>query len=161
MGAGNYRPITRATTMQGQPPLLQELYYGRDAENFYLRIDFCKQPPALPDKSTLRLGIQTADHSTGVLVTFSQPSPEGKISCSLRLEQESAASGPLGETGLNQAALGHAVMGRILEIKLGLGVLGINPDLPFEFQTSLWQESLPLESLPLDGWLSVPVPSSA
>jgi len=148
MGAGNYCPITRATTMHGQAPILQELYYGRDTEHFFLRIDFFKPPAEFLDGITLRLGIRCGECSHEVIVSFSRNQADTTFTCQLRLEQESSAAQPLGQ----------ATLSRILEIGLSLEALGIKPHQTFEFQASLWLESLPLESLPLEGWLAVPVP---
>jgi hypothetical protein len=61
----------------------------------------------------------------------------------------------LSETALLQS---QAALERIFELQLKLAALGVPSDQPFEFQVSLWRENLPLESLPLDGWLTVPVP---
>ena len=37
--------------------------------------------------------------------------------------------------------------------------LGIPPeDKPFEFQVTVWESDFPVESFPLEGWLTVPVP---
>jgi hypothetical protein len=148
MGAGLYSPVTRASTMHGQPPLLRELHYGRDAENFFLRIDFFDEAPKLLDKDYFRLSIRKDDRSLGLLVSLSR-SPEGKVSCAVRPERE------LSETALLQS---QAALERIFELQLKLAALGVPSDQPFEFQVSLWRENLPLESLPLDGWLTVPVP---
>jgi alpha-amylase/alpha-mannosidase (GH57 family) len=160
MGAGNYRPITRATTMQGQPPVLQELYYGRDSEHFFLRIDFFDQPPDALDKMSLRLGIRTDDCAADVVVSFLRQA--GEIVCSVSRDHVSsvpaAAGGPASEqTVADQIPVGQAALRKILEIEVRLDAIAIPADTPFEFQASLWQESLPLESLPLDGWLPVPV----
>src|SRR3990172_8008207 len=88
MGAGNYRPITRATTMHGQPPILRELFYGRDSERFFLRIDFCKEPPDSLEKISLRLGIRNGDKSSNVVVNFSRDDASGRPTCQLSTEQE-------------------------------------------------------------------------
>ena len=148
MGAGNYRPITRATTMHGQPPILRELFYGRDSERFFLRIDFCKEPPDSLENISLRLGIRNGDKSSDVAVNFSRDAATGRLTCQLSTEQELPAG----------ASVGQAALGKILELELNLAALGIPAAESFEFQVSVWQERLPLESLPLEGWLSVPVP---
>jgi len=147
MGAGNYRPITRAATMHGQPPLMQELYYGRSADRFYLRIDFVQHPPEAIENLSLRLGIRDAERSRQVVLGFHRDAANGSITCSMRTDHAL----PTG------ASLGQAVLKKILELEVSLEALEIQTSQPFEFQVSIWQEHLPLESLPLEGWLRVPI----
>jgi alpha-amylase/alpha-mannosidase (GH57 family) len=40
MGAGRYRTDNRSGAMHGPQPLVRDLYYGADANNLYLRLDF-------------------------------------------------------------------------------------------------------------------------
>ena len=147
MGAGNYRPVTRATTMQGQPPILQELYYGRNSEKFFLRIDFCEHPPESLEKISLRVCIRNAMRSTEAVLSFSRETSDSPIQC--RLTSDHATH--------SRSVLGQAALGRVLELELNLTAMGVRSDHPFEFQVSVWQERLPLESLPIEGWLTVPV----
>ena len=42
---------------------------------------------------------------------------------------------------------------RILEARLSLAALGITPGQPVHFQLSLWQDGLPMDALPPQGWL--------
>jgi alpha-amylase/alpha-mannosidase (GH57 family) len=44
MGAGHYRIDTRSGAMHGPRELVRDLYYGADAKNFYLRLDFEGDP---------------------------------------------------------------------------------------------------------------------
>ena len=134
--------------MQVHPPILRELFYGRDSERLFLRIDFCKEPPDSLENISLRLGIRNGDKSSDVVVNFSRDDASGRPTCQLSTEQELPAG----------ASAGRAALGKILELEVNLGVLGIPQAESFEFQVSVWQERLPLESLPLEGWLSVPVP---
>jgi alpha-amylase/alpha-mannosidase (GH57 family) len=156
MGAGIYSPITRATTMHGQAPLLHELYYGRNATNFYLRVDFTSPPSGLSDKVALRIGLREREHSRSAVVRFAKeealpPSQTATAGKAVLLQAEPAAA--------DSPSIGEAWCGKILEVALNLQALGISADRAFQFQVSLWQEGLPLESLPLDGWLSVPEPA--
>jgi hypothetical protein len=147
MGAGLYSPTTRTSTMQGQAPLLRELHYGRDSENFFLRIDFFDRAQELLDRDHFRVSIRQEDRSLSLLVSLSR-NPEGKFRCAVRPEPDRPEAAPL----QSQAALE-----KIFELQVKLATLGVPADQPLEFQVSLWRENLPLESLPLDGWLTIPV----
>ena len=149
MGAGLYSPIQRAAAMHGQPTLLRQLYYGRDAENFYLRVDFHDPAGGSPDNIKLRIGFRGAA-SPAVIVSFARPGPEKAIACEIRPEEGVLALA---------APLAEAALGRILEIRLSLRAMGLGTELPFDFQVTVWQNNLPIETLPLEGWLAVPVPA--
>ena len=167
MGAGFYSPVVRATTMHGQAALMQDLYYGRNEARLFLRIDFSKPAWQLPEKVSLRVAVHEGEHSATVVVGFStkpelqQPGSttdraddaedraQRILTCTLRRDperQEAASADPLGE----------AACGKILEAALNLKALGIAPERTFQVQVTLWQDDLPLESLPLEGWLSIP-----
>jgi alpha-amylase/alpha-mannosidase (GH57 family) len=148
MGAGNYRPVTRAATMHGQAPLLKELYFGRGTERFYLRIDFVETPPPSLEDITLRLGLRHAKGVRELALRFARDAESQAVACNLSAEQELPAG----------TSPGQAVLKKILELEIHLAALEIPLDQPFEFQVSLWKEHLPLESLPLQGWLTVPLP---
>jgi hypothetical protein len=55
------------------------------------------------------------------------------------------------------SALGQAAFDKVLELRLSLSTLGLPTDQLFEFQVTLWENNLPIETLPLEGWLAVPI----
>jgi hypothetical protein len=55
--------------------------------------------------------------------------------------------------------MGEAALRKVLEVRLGLAALGVRAEQPLEFQFALWEDNLPAETLPLEGWLVVPVPA--
>lgn len=149
MGAGVYSPIVRDFAMHGQPTRMRELYYGRNAENFFLRIDFFDAALPAPETRKLQIGLRGAA-VPALLVDLSRSGQE-TVPCKMGLEEEVVGS---------VVPSGEAALGRILELRLSLKDVGLPPDKPFEFQLTLWENDLPLETLPLEGWLAVPVPES-
>jgi hypothetical protein len=146
MGAGNYRPVSRAATMHGQPPLLNQLFYGRNTGRFFLRIDFVQPLPEAIETVSLRLKFRHADKFEEIEMRVFRDAPDGDITRGLH-------SGGLTQGG---SSLGRAALKKVLELELSLEGLGIRIDELFDFQVSVWRGHLPLESLPLEGWLSVP-----
>ena len=150
MGAGLfYSSIHRAGAMHGQPVLMRDLYYGRDAENFFLRIDFHDPATMQPGRMKLRVLLREAAIST-VVVSFVPRSPEPGLACEVRLEENASGF---------STPLGQAAFGKIFEMRLPLAALGIPADKPFEFQVAVLESDFPVEGFPLEGWLAVPVPA--
>ncbi|HWP84335.1 MAG TPA: glycoside hydrolase family 57 protein [Terriglobia bacterium] len=150
MGAGHYRPLTRATTMHGEPPALRELFFGRNAERFFLRIEFCKDPAETMKTVSLRLRIRnSSDRIRELEVSCAPDGGQSGLHCQIRSASGPPPNGPVGQ----------AVLGKILEVEVCLPALDLPAAQPFEFQVSAWREQLPLETLPVAGWLAVPLPS--
>jgi hypothetical protein len=145
MGAGNYRPLTRATTMHGQPPIVKEVYYGRGTTTFFLRIDFFQNQLESIETVSLRLRIRQEPGRAPdeIELRFFRDAGSGEITKTLGGERR------VGGT------LGQAALKKILELAVSLDSLGLEYDRLFDFQVSVWQEHLPLEVLPLEGWLTV------
>ena len=150
MGAGYYNPLYRGTVMQGGPPLLRQLYYGRNRECFFLRMDFYSIPDlasGAPGKVQFRIEFRDTAYP-GVAVNLRAPGPDQKPMCEVRAERENLSQ-PL--------ALAEAALDKILEVKLSLAALGMDPMQPFDFRVTLWEQDLPRETFPLEGWLTLAV----
>ena len=123
LGAGSYRVDGRSGAMHGKRFLVRELQYGSDRQNLYLRIDF-EQPV------------------TGIRVHVNAGGAEWDID----LEH--------GAARVRQSAPRlDAAYGRVLELRIPLAQVS-QPSTDFvPLQLSLWQDSLPLDALPHEGWI--------
>ena len=45
---------------------------------------------------------------------------------------------------------------RILEVRVDLATLGAERGTPLRFQFSLWQNGLPMDAIPQQGWITIP-----
>jgi hypothetical protein len=147
MGAGYYSEVQRAATMHGHRSLVHELYYGRDSGNFFLRLDLQDPAPEQRGKIHLQIGFHDAPRS-GVIVSIPRKSANPAVACEIHREEKTA--GPL--------VPGQAALGRIFEMKLPLAAVDLPPDKAFEFRVTLWENDLPVETLPVEGWLGAPIP---
>ncbi len=137
IGAGLYRAERRAGAMHGKRFLVKELHYGSDGSSFFLRVDF------LPDERQ-RLA---------------------EVEARLTLEAVSRAriSIQLGKKGLNGCEVVcegdtralEIRFGSILEARVPLEVVGLPSPARLRFQLSFWHDGLPVDALPLDGWLEL------
>jgi alpha-amylase/alpha-mannosidase (GH57 family) len=138
LGAGAYRVDARSGAMHGQQFLIRELYYGSDGKNLYLRIDF--QREALHPLTGMELRIQV------------RSSVEASSAGSIALLLEESRVVPV-NSGHVSAATVEAAFDRILELRVPLAALSVATGQSLSFQLSLWQNGLPMDALPPQGWL--------
>ncbi|MCU1263071.1 MAG: glycoside hydrolase, family 57 [Bryobacterales bacterium] len=134
MGAGVYRVDQRSGSMHGKRFLVRELYFGTDAENLYLRIDFREDASDLMESLDCRFVFR--------------PNGVGEETVVLHIEH--------GHITVREAAFPVKCAYRtILEIALPLAKIQKAPERPLRFNASFWHGGLPVDALPQQGWLEV------
>ncbi len=137
LGAGLYCPDQRTSAMHGRRFYLQQMYYGLDEENFYLRLDFF--PGALDSlkqaEATVRLNVDAGAGARARELVAGWP-PGGAVEVSLPGEAE-------------------ACLGRVFEMRASLRALGVGGVERFRFQVVLEEDGLPVDLLPAEDWLEV------
>ena len=123
LGAGSYRVDNRSGAMHGKRFLVRELMYGSDRQNLYLRVDFEQPVP-------------------GIHVHLNAGGTEWDIDLQPGVAKVRQAGPPL-----------EASYGRVLEMKLPLHLVNQSSSEFVPLQLSLWQDSLPLDALPHEGWI--------
>lgn len=129
LGAGVYRVDNRSGTMHGQRFFVQELRYGSDGQSMFLRLDFVENTLSTLQGTELRISIQPASPTAETIVRIV----------------------PL--TGSTDGI--EASYGRVCEVKVSLGPIGISIGHSLRFQLSLWQAGLPMDALPPQGWIEL------
>ena len=127
MGAGTYRVDQRQGAMHGQKFLLRELHYGSDSEHVFLRLDLEEEPSDL----RVHLNFGTAEFD----IVFR---PDGELR----------------QTGSRDV---RAAYRNLLEIGVPVRSLRLGGAAKAPFQISLWRGELPMEALPPEGWIEVPL----
>jgi hypothetical protein len=64
-----------------------------------------------------------------------------------------AGSEPVVEAHLAGGGPFECAWRRVLELRLPLAALGVGSSASVQLQISLWQDSLPIDALPAQGWL--------
>jgi hypothetical protein len=143
LGAGVYRVDARSGAMHGKRFLIQELCYGSDGQNLYVRVDF--EPGAVSGLSGMdaHLTVQPcADPSLNSFVVLGFRN--GLVSAGeVRLARPEA-------TGAVEFAF-H----KVLEARLSLAALGVGSGQSLRLQLSLWKQGLPVDAIPQEGWLEI------
>jgi hypothetical protein len=120
--------------MHGRTNVIRELRYGRDESNLYLRLDF--EPAAKPSLVGMEVRINL-----------------DAASLAIRLED--------GRAVLSEPEKAEAAFRSILEVRLPFGAFGSERGRLVRVQVSLWQDGLPIEALPPQGWLECPTAEPA
>ena len=142
MGAGLYRPDERQGAMHGRKIHLREVRYGGDLDHLYVRLDFHQsQPGAMAGKEvrcTLDVPAAGAGRETEYRLQLARDGVE-----------VIGAEGPAAQVpGALQAAY-H----RVVELAIPVTALGAGPGAPVRLQFSLWEDGLPLDAAPAQGWI--------
>jgi alpha-amylase/alpha-mannosidase (GH57 family) len=143
LGAGVYRVDTRTGAMHGQKFLIQQLYYGSDGHNLFVRIDF--EPNALAALS-----------GVNARFTFRPGAADGALSsAALEFRNGQAAAGEMRWIKPDAPAPIEFAFRKTLEVRVALAALGLGAGQPLSMQLSLWKEGLPLDAIPQNGWLDI------
>jgi hypothetical protein len=144
LGAGAYRVDRRSGAMHGKRFLIQELSYGSDGQNLYVRVDF--------DAAAAGSLASLEAHLT--LHPASEPARESYLSLGLGDGAVETRQVRLAETDAGASAV-EAAFRKVLEIRLSLRALAVPRGQSLQLQISLWKDGLPVDAAPADGWLEV------
>ncbi|MBM3775699.1 MAG: glycoside hydrolase [Acidobacteria bacterium] len=125
MGAGSYRVDDRSGAMHAAKAPVEELAYGIGGSHLFLKVELRKASEPLP-QTELRIELE---HGPGATVRIS----EGKA--------QAEAPGVA------------CAIGRLLEISAP--VAGAPGGGKLRFRLTLWQNRLPVQAIPQEGWLEV------
>jgi hypothetical protein len=148
MGAGFYSPLQTGAAMHGRSPVMQELHYGRNERNFFLRIDFHSSAREALGNKKLRIVFRPGE-TCAFTVEFSPSGTPPDHSCAVRRE---------GEERNSPEYMAQGALGKILELRFSFDAIGQKPSAAFEFQVSILEDGYAREIFPLEGWLTVPLP---
>src|SRR5579872_372430 len=148
MGAAVYTADRRAGAMHGKQFLVDSVYAGIDQQNVYGRLDFAGKVP---------------DGELELVVNLESGS-EGKKKLRIEVEMEAAkirgwqvkqGDQPLAEKDQAQVAIN-----RNFEFRVPLSwVMGSErqDNSKIRLRFSLWKNHLPIDALPLEGWIDLPL----
>jgi alpha-amylase/alpha-mannosidase (GH57 family) len=136
MGAGVYRAEERSGAMHGKKFLIDEVQYGSDGANLYVRIDFHGEFAQNITAMELRLTALAVDsgQTNNLTVSFTPAGASAR--------------------GIEGAQCGFA---RVLELRIPSGSIGVAQGRHVRFQLSVWETGLPMDAVPQQGWIEVAV----
>lgn len=151
MGAAVYTADRRAGAMHGKQFLLDSVYAGVDEENVYGRLDFASLPEG---EFELRVNLEclSGDGSQNSALTLETAVANGQVALWMLRDTASAAvlavmNGTSGEIEMQ--------LRRNFVFKMPLSQLRATNGSMLRLRFSLWRDRLPLDALPVEGWLEL------
>jgi alpha-amylase/alpha-mannosidase (GH57 family) len=170
MGAAMYSADHRAGAMHGKQFLLDSLYAGIDEQFIYGRLDFKGKIPDAPFELVVNLEAWPAGaHAAKQSIRLEAIVEQGRIArwdAGLPGEETVSQSmkQPKEEGGVRLA------LRKNYEFRVPLQWVGVHPDSAsftnpphltghsrLRIRVSLWQNRLPVDALPLEGWMDLPL----
>ena len=162
MGAAAYTADRRAGAMHGKQFLVDSVYAGIDEQNLYGRLDFVGKPPQSDIELVVNVESWKANGSEALrAVRLDAQIRTGK----LQSWEISATDQKQPLTRSGGSTLEAAVsVARNFEFRMPLAWLHVtscnelNPDAEpgrLRLRFSLWQDHLPVDALPLEGWIEL------
>jgi alpha-amylase/alpha-mannosidase (GH57 family) len=169
MGAAMYTADRRTSSMHGKQFLLDSIYAGVDEEFLYGRLDFADEmPPASVYRIVINIEVLHEGATTAFrLLADAQGSDLRSWTVTNGEERHVLANCDL--TAGNAITCGaddasqqiQVVVGNLLEFRIPHGILGAQHGDHLRLRFSLWREKLPLDALPVEGWLELRISSDA
>jgi len=134
MGAGIYRVDERSGSMHGKKFLVKEVQFGSDGASLFVRVDFhqgYEQELLAMEVRFTAIGIDSG-RSSELTIAFS--------------------NGTARAEGIEAV---ECALGRVLEMKIPLGSIGVTAGRGVRFQLSIWESGLPMDAVPQQGLIEM------
>jgi alpha-amylase/alpha-mannosidase (GH57 family) len=162
LGAAIYTADQRAGAMHGKQFLLDSLYAGIDAEYVYGRLDFKGKIPEMPFELVVNVETRGKAGVPGALRLEALVEHRRVQRWSVTAPGAHGARVSSDEPGNGEVRL---ALLRNFEFRLPLAWLGAGPvsaasvgdGKTVRLRVSLWHNRLPVDSMPMEGWLELPV----
>jgi len=153
MGAAVYRADHRAGAMHGKQFLLDSVYAGIDESNVYGRLDFAGNVPEMDFDLLVNVESWIPDAQTAArALRIEIPVPKGEMKAWRVMQENRSLADSQNNNGEVKIALA-----RNFEFQLPLSWLLSNAltKAKLRLRFSLWQNRLPVDALPLEGWIEL------
>jgi hypothetical protein len=160
MGAASYTSDQRTMAMHGKQFLLDAVYAGVDADSVSGRLDFCHGVPEEAYRLVVNLevrrdeGDRKAPLSSYRLTVDAQGKTLQRWVLTNGEERHNLASFAA-DTGDSPAYGAEVALAEIFEFRLPFELIGAHQGSRIRLRFSIWREHLPVDSLPLEGWIDL------
>ena len=155
LGAASFTADRRGSSMHGKTFLLERAYAGINQRDFFFRLDLAKELQGTYQIET-RIEVQTtgSEHGRDTFIIKFQ-----LIDRKLLRAEISRSSGGESNGDATDRASKHvdSSFERILRVKLPLSTLGAQFGDTLLLRFTILREQLPLDSLPTQGWIELPI----
>ncbi len=160
IGAAVYTADQRASAMHGKQFVLDSVYAGIDETNVYGRVDFAGEVP--DGDLELIINLENAGAQAGGAPPLDGHSRKLRLKLMLSNREIAGYELTCGEQGkCPQECTDQLEMRllKILEFRIPLSCVDAQQGDTVRLRFSLWRERLPIDALPLEGWIDLKVTS--
>jgi alpha-amylase/alpha-mannosidase (GH57 family) len=158
VGAALYSADQRAGTMHGKQFLLQSIRAGIDRQNLYGRLDFVSLPK---EEFEVRVNLErVCPGHTGPATTLNlevKVEEQAITRWKLHDPETQEVLAELGQPGADSTI--RLALGRNFSFQLPLAQLQATHGCSVHLRFALWRDRLPLDALPLEGWMELRISS--
>ena len=156
MGSAVYTADRRAGAMHGKRFLVDSVYAGIDENNVYGRLDFAGKPPQIDFELVVNIESWSADIQRPLrALRLDVQTEAGKMTFWQVSGAETAQ--PLTDSHHSTDQV-RIALARNFEFKLPLSWLLVKPGATrLRLRFSVWQNHLPVDALPVEGWIELPL----
>ncbi len=151
MGAAMFAGDRTGGSMHGKLFVLEAVYAGIDEEHLYARLDFAAKLPKGNTTATLHLALRDGEETIGNLRLDAELGQGLLEGWKLREDGKGTLASQSKAGGVEVA------LGKVLEIKLPMKLLGAGEGNTFNLRFVLYRDRLPIDALPQEGSLEIQV----
>ena len=167
VGAAIYTAERRGGAMHGKQFYFDAIYSGIDETSLYGRVDFSGGMPEEPLELVVNCkAVPPSGNDGSGSAALRNGASYSSLRLEARIENKRMVSWSLRPSGAEKvlASLGETVDNGLrvsvfknLEFQLPLKLLGVTFGWTLQLRFSLWRDRLPVDGLPLEGWIELPV----
>jgi alpha-amylase/alpha-mannosidase (GH57 family) len=160
MGAASFTADQRSMAMHGKQFLLDAVYAGVDADSISGRLDFHHSVPEGSYRLVVNIEVRRAGHDRKSpvesyrLTADAQAKALQKWVLSNREERRELASFSA-ENGDAATSGVEVALAEIFEFRIPFQLIGAQQGSRIRLRFSIWREHLPVDSMPLEGWIDL------
>jgi hypothetical protein len=160
MGAASYTSDQRTSAMHGKQFLLDAVYAGVNADSVSGRLDFHHDIPEGAYRLVVNLEVwrgggdrKAAVESYRLAVDAEGPQVRRWALTDPRERLVLANSSGANPDGTSAGV--EVALEQIFEMRVPFALIGVDPESRLRLRFSIWREHLPVDSLPLEGWIDL------
>ncbi len=156
MGAASFTSDQRTSAMHGKQFLLDAVYAGLDADSVSGRLDFHHGVPADAYRLVVNMEVSRGDNKVAPQSYRFMVDAEGRAvrSWTLSNGKESALIASFAGNGNSDSGI-EVALEEIFEMRVPFALIGAEEGSRIRLRFSIWREHLPVDSLPLEGWIDL------
>ncbi|HTV66004.1 MAG TPA: glycoside hydrolase family 57 protein [Bryocella sp.] len=160
MGAASFTSDQRTSAMHGKQFLLDAVYAGIDADSVSGRLDFHRGIPEGAYRVVVNLEVWRGSDDRKAApesyrLTVDAEGREVRRWSLTNGKEASALAGFAADNGNSHPAGVEVALDQIFEMRVPFALIGAQPGSRIRLRFSIWRELLPVDSLPLEGWIDL------